>query len=139
MSENSKEYSMRSKFLSALALTAALAASPAALEAAPDQTLGMAIMSALVEANGTLLSGAGAVSANRSIGTGFYQVFFNRSVLGCDYVATQSNPNINAYDPPLATIATAPGGSADRVLVVVQDGEGTNVDRTFRMIVFCPK
>ena len=129
---------MRRAIMFALVLATALVAAPAATRAAPDQTLGMALLSALVNSNGTLLGGAGATSSNRRA-TGLYDVFFNRSVLGCDYVATQSNTNINNYVPPLATIATAPGLSADRVFVVVQDGAGTNVDRIFRMIVFCPK
>ena len=122
----------------AMVLATAFVAAPAATRAAPDQTLGMALMSALVASNGTLLGGAGAISSNQP-STGRYQVFFNRSVLGCDYVATQSQTGALSHNPPLATIATAPGGSANAVWVVVQDGAGTNVDRIFRMIVFCPK
>jgi hypothetical protein len=122
----------------ALVLATALVASPAAIRAAPDQTLGMALMSALVRQDGMLLGGAGATSSSQHA-TGRYRVFFNRSVVGCDYVATQSNSASLTHNPPLATIATAPGDSANSVWVVVQDGEATNVDRIFRMIVFCPK
>ena len=129
---------MRSKSFFALALATAFVAAPAATRAAPDQTLGMALMSAVVNQDGMLLGGAGATSSARH-STGRYRVFFNRSVLGCDYVATQSHFASLNHNTPLATIATAPGDSANSVWVVVQDGEATNVDRIFRMIVFCPK
>jgi len=129
---------MRRVLMFALVLATALVASPAAIRAAPDQTLGMAIMSALVKADGTLLGGAGATSSSQHQ-TGRYRVFFNRSVLGCDYVATQSHSNSLTHNPPVATIATAPGDSANSVWVVVHDGSGTDVNRIFRMIVFCAK
>jgi hypothetical protein len=121
----------------AIMFATALVAAPASTRAAPDQTLGMALMSALVKADGTLLGGAGATSSSQHA-TGRYRVFFNRSVVGCDYVATQSHSSSLTHNPPSA-IATAPGDSANSVWVVVQDGEGTNVERIFRMIVFCPK
>jgi len=126
---------MRSKSFFALALATAFVAAPAATRAAPDQTLGMALMSALVNSNGTLLGGAGATSSNQH-STGRYRVFFNRSVLGCGYVATRSHFFPNAHMDP-ATISTAPGDSASSVWVVVQEADGTYVDRIFGMIVFC--
>jgi hypothetical protein len=128
---------MRRAIMFATALATTLVAAPAAIRAAPDQTLGMALMSALVRQDGMLLGGAGATSSSRHQ-TGRYRVFFNRSVVGCDYVATQSHSNSLTHNP-VAAIATAPGDSANSVWVVVRDGEQTDVDRIFRMIVFCPK
>jgi len=129
---------MRRAIMFATALATTLVAAPAAIRAAPDQTLGMALMSALVRQDGMLLGGAGATSSSRHQ-TGRYRVFFNRSVVGCDYVATRSHFIENAHMDP-ATISTAPSAdSADGVWVVVQEADGTDVDRVFRLIVFCPK
>jgi hypothetical protein len=121
-----------------LVLATAFVAVPTPMRAAPDQTLGMALMSALVRHDGSLLDGVGAISSNQH-STGRYRVFFNRNVVGCGYVATRSHFISNAHMDP-ATISTAPSAdSADGVWVVVQEADGTFVDRVFRLIVFCAK
>jgi len=125
---------MRSKFLSALALTAALAAFPASLDAAPDQTLGMAIMSALVAADGTLLRGTGVTAAER-IDEGNYRITFNRSVGGCDLVTSLNSGDGAAF------AGQAAGATFNSTLAEVRtrDSSGTQTDRRFFVIVFCGK
>lgn len=122
---------MRSKFLSTLALAATLAASPAALEAAPDQTLGMALLSAVVEANGTLISGTGVKNVTRT-GVGGYLVQFDRSVAGCAPVAS---PLVNFYDNFVAVnhIPMPP----DTFRVLTGEVLGSGEDTRFSLIVFC--
>src|SRR5688572_4789338 len=55
--------------------------------AAADQKLGMALMSAVVASDGTLVAGAGAVSVTR-LNAGVYNVAFERSVVGCTFSVT---------------------------------------------------
>jgi hypothetical protein len=130
----SKEYSMRSKSLLILALAAALVGAPASTRAAPDQTLGVALMSAVVNQLGTLLRGAGAVSATRN-STGNYRVIFNRQVLGkCTYVA-------------MAEVGPMSGGAFARVdetvsnvnsvIVLTRNANNDEEDRAFELIAFC--
>jgi hypothetical protein len=121
---------MRSNFLSTLALTATLAASPAALDAAPDQTLGMALMSAVVEANGTLISGTGVKSVTRT-GLGGYLVQFDRSVAGCAPVAS---PLYNFYDN-FVIVRHIP--TPDTLQVLTGEVLGSGEDTRFSLIVFC--
>jgi hypothetical protein len=124
---------MRSKFLSTLALTATLAASPAALDAAPDQTLGMAIMSASVNTGCLLARGAGATGANL-FNTGICDVAFNRDVTDCTYAGMIGNPG--SSQSPAGEIAANPS-SATTVFVRTRDSEGELTDLPFHLIVFC--
>jgi hypothetical protein len=125
---------MSSKSFFALALAAALVTAPASVRAAPDQTLGVALMSAVVNQLGTLLRGVGAVSATRN-SEGNYRVIFNREVLGkCTYVA-------------MAEVGPMPGGAFVRVdetvsnvnsvLVLTRNANNDEEDRAFELIVFC--
>jgi hypothetical protein len=122
---------MRSKFLSTLVLTATLAASPA--DAAPDQTLGMALMSAVVEANGTLISGTGVKNVTRT-GLGGYLVQFDRSVVGCTPVAS---PLINFYDNFVVVNHIPSAPTPDTFQVLTGEVLGNGEDTRFSLIVFC--
>jgi hypothetical protein len=57
---------------------------------AADKKLGMALRSAVVADNGTLVSGAGAVSVTK-IAVGVYNVLFERSIAGCSFSVTAAN------------------------------------------------
>lgn len=126
---------MRSKFLSSLALTATLAASPAALEAAPDRTLGMAIMSANISTGCVLARGAGATGAALNA-TGVCNVEFSRNVRDCTYAATIGHPGLTMS--PAGEIAANPSSNTT-VFVRTRDSSGTLTDLPFHLIVFCPK
>ena len=125
---------MRSKSIFALALAAALVAAPASIRAAPDQTLGMALMSATVEANGTLISGTGVKNVTRT-GTGGYLVQFDRSVAGCAPVAS---PLINFYDN-FVIVNHIPTPTPDTFQVLTGEVLGSGEDTRFSLIVFCAK
>ena len=126
---------MRSKFLSTLALTATLAASPAALDAAPDQTLGMAIMSASVDDGCVLTRGAGATGATPNA-TGICNVAFDRDVTACTYAGMIGNPGLSVS--PAGEIAANPSGPTT-VSVRTRDSSGTLTDLPFHLIVFCAR
>jgi hypothetical protein len=123
---------MRSKFLSTLALSAMLAASPAALDAAPDQTLGMALMSAVVKANGDLISGTGVKNVTHT-GVGAYHVQFDRSVAGCTPVASP----LAAFYDNFVTVNHLPQPTADTFLVLTGEVFGLGKNTQFSLIVFC--
>jgi hypothetical protein len=123
---------MRSIF--ALTLAGSLMTAVPLTHAAPDRTLGMALMAATVNQSGNLLRGTGAISATR-VGNGAYRVIFDREVLGrCTYVA-------NAEGGPM------PGGSfvqvdetisnASSVLVYTRNAANAEEDRSFELIVVC--
>ena len=133
---------MQSKLIFALTLSASLAAGTALAQqgrsppAAPapkavDQTLGMAIMSALVSNAGGLIEGAGAVSSVRN-NIGVYAVKFNRALAGCVNTATVWGDNA------FSAISTRPQG--DIVYVSTNNSaNGQPRDETFQLIVFCSK
>jgi hypothetical protein len=130
---------MRSKSIFALVLATALVATPAAIRAAPDHTLGMALMSAIVTAGGDLVGGAGAVSSVSTALTGYYEVKFNRNLQGCSCAAMHvgestlfSRINVTAFCPTLV--------ESDTVAVRTwQTANDAAEDRPFHLIVFCPK
>jgi len=120
---------MRLRPLPALAL-AGLCAGPAFAQSVepqtPDMTLGVALMSAAVGANGALLRGAGAVSSSR-ISAGTYDVTFARNVENCVALANSS----------AARFARVGAHTGSVIRVRVSDGQNTNADNPFTMLVFC--
>jgi hypothetical protein len=115
---------------------------PQITKAAPDDTLGMAIMSADVNANGTIANGSGAVSATSSPSE--YYVTFERSLLGCSCTATfgSYNPDIAGYNYTQSWIAAqCPFGDAmhKNQALVQMTMNGTTVTTAFHLMVFCPK
>lgn len=110
-----------------------LASLAGSLRAAPDQTLGMAMMSARVSSTGNLNGGAGAASVTRAGPSGQYSVTFSRAIYpGCSATASISGS----------------GPTGDRGMIVVRryinnylvktyNHQGTLEDRPFAMLVFC--
>lgn len=101
---------------------------PAAPPAA-DGTLGVALLAALVQSDGSLLSGSGATGATR-LGTGTYEVDFNRDVTGCYYTATPFNAGFSIETEPRS-------GNPNGVFVSIQFRDGTAADQQFYLIVYC--
>jgi hypothetical protein len=123
---------MRSKRIAVLFL-AAVTAGPALAGkafAAADQTLGMAILSAFVLDGGTLIRGAGALSATYD-GSGKHTVKFNRPLAGC--VATASS----SFGGVIASSLVDEGG--DTVRVDIYSHAGNTGEASFQVIVFCPR
>jgi len=124
---------MRPKSFFALALAAAFVTPPVSIRAAPDQTLGMALMSAVVEANGTLISGTGVKNVTHT-GFGAYLVQFDRSVAGCTPVAS---PQVNFS--VFVVVNHFPTPTPDTFQVLTGEGLGNGEDTRFSLIVFCAK
>lgn len=106
-----------------------------------DQTLGVAILSAVVSSDGSLVRGSGALSSSNlgSVGNGSFEVVFDRSVTDCTYVAstggtaTSGNP-----DPGMANV-TRRAGDESAIFVITRDETGTLADLDFHVIVFCSR
>jgi hypothetical protein len=110
----------------------ALLASPTTpLHATPDDTLGVALMSAIVDSQGHLLSGSGATAAART-SQGQYTVTFVRDVSACTFAATSTFQG--------EMIGASAGSSANVAMVysMSPSGGGSSVsDSGFNLVVFC--
>lgn len=120
----------------------ALPAPPA--QAAPDNTLGMALLSATVD-NSTppnIARGSGAVSASRpgvaQNTTGYADVVFDRDVSNC--TCTASVGAFAAIDFGAGNfVATATCPYTANTVRVITSNDGVAANFAFHLIVFCPK
>jgi hypothetical protein len=118
----------------------------APVHAAPDRSPGMALMFAVVGGDGTLLRGAGVVSAalDNSSGGGMYYVVFDRDVSGCVYTATagiadtRSGSGGSSLTPGVVTVSSL-SGTPDGVFVETYDFVGNHLSLAFHLTVFCAK
>ena len=113
-------------------LVASLAGS---LRAAPDQTLGMAMMSARVAANGNLNGGAGAASATKVGPNGQYSVTFHRPI----YPGCSATASISGSGPTGERGFIVAQRSTSQYLVKTYNHQGTLEDRPFAMLVLCER
>jgi hypothetical protein len=127
------------KFTSAAAVGCLLLASPAS--AAPDNTLGMALMSAVVNANGTLDRGSGVASSLRlgAAGSGTYEVLFDREVSTCTFVASLGNSTFTTFLGEVSAVRRSGAGKENGVYVETNNSAGASADKPFHLIVFCAK
>jgi hypothetical protein len=110
---------------SAVLVTGMLAVAPQAAEASGN-------LFAVVDISGNLVTGNG-VSSVAQLGTGRYEVTFNRSVEPCAYVAT----TVNTYSQAL-TVFTAGGHlSPQGVYVETKNQGGGLTDGPFHLVVAC--
>jgi hypothetical protein len=93
---------------------------------------------AVVASSGVLVRGSSSsvVSAS-NIGTGGYQVIFNKNVSGCAYVATIGDTDAGSAVPGEIWVAGL-AGNADGVFVDTQDSTGAESNRPFHLSVSCP-
>lgn len=116
--------------LSALLITVACpaAAGKTANEAA-DQRLGMALIGANVDSDGTPINSSG-VNFHQKLGEGNYRVGFTRDIEGCIAVANSEGPGSTAN-------VQASGGVAIDVRTFSAAGSAADIE--FHLIVFCPR
>jgi hypothetical protein len=77
-------------------------------------------------------------SGVKHLGTGMFEVKFDRNVAGCSYVATVGDPSNGAVSQ-LATVSTAGGHqSHNDVYVETKDSGGNLTDFPFHLQVECP-
>ena len=90
---------------------------------------------AVVEANGVLVRGRNAWSANQVAG-GTYEVFFDRDIRGCSYDATIGTTSIGTEPAGSITVASR-AGSPNGVWVDTSNLNGTDGTRAFHLEVNC--
>lgn len=109
-------------------------ASSAAPEAA-DPGLGMALMSAMVAANGFVIGGVGVVGVEHP-GTGAYLVEFGRNLAGCTPLAGPMTGDGEAF----TRVHNIPYGTpGTKFVVATQGANGVVADQAFTLMVFCAK
>jgi hypothetical protein len=120
-----------------LAATTALAAGPSNQQSrrAADQLLGVATLSAVIQSNGTFAGGVGAESVAK-LGTGTYEVLFERDVYNCTYSANAGSADAGSVIFGVALVA-ARAGKPNGVWVQIRDKNGGAVDSDVHLIVFC--
>jgi hypothetical protein len=92
----------------------------------------MALLSAQVLSDGTLVQGAGVTGATW-LATGAYEVNFNRDVSHCFYSAVSYVNSYPIYVEPRS-------GDLNGVFIEFSDRTGTsNLDSRFYLTVFCAK
>ncbi|MEJ8570517.1 hypothetical protein [Microbaculum marinum] len=134
--------------ITALALAAILAASPAAAQKddgrgpartrapeAADQTLGMALMSANVSYGCNHGYGSGLIGLN-SPGAGACVVTFDRDIRRCTAVASLGL-SLMASTAPGSILAYVSADHGDAVIVETRDVNGDYADYAFSALVFC--
>lgn len=103
-------------------------------QAAPGD-LGMAIMSAAINSDGTIARGEGVVSA-ANLGTGFYEVSFGRDITNCTYQISPGESVIGSATPRLVGI-TRRSGDNNGVFVTIKDAANAAIDNPFFVLVYC--
>lgn len=101
---------------------------------AADGNLGMAIVAARVSSSGTLLNGSGATGIIK-LGTGTYEVDFNRNVAGCFY-------NAASFTNTVPTTVQPRSGNVNGVFIVFRtlgttSADPVAADSEFYMTVYC--
>ena len=108
----------------------AFSASPG--HAAPDNTLGMAILSAGIHTNGTPAFGSGLIAwAKDTTTAGHYYLTFNRDISGCAQTVTPRSYHVSAH--------LSPGIEPNSIHVYLwlATDTGDAIDAPFHLIVFC--
>jgi hypothetical protein len=134
--------------LSAGAIAAICGYPARAAWAAPDDTLGVAIMSASVKRAGTLHHGTGVTSVQR-MSAGVYEITFERDITACTCVASLggvdgtasyfSGWHLNANCPPFKVDEPVNPKLAQVSTTRDLQSSYSPTDADFHMIVFCPR
>lgn len=98
--------------------------------------LGTAVLSAVVNANGTLARGSGASSVVK-VSVGNYRVLFGRNVRSCTYVASIGLSGAVGTELDGVIDVVGDNLSVNGVFVDTSDVNGGQADRGFHLIVFC--
>jgi hypothetical protein len=105
---------------------------PRQVRGAPDDTNGMALLSAVINLQGELVRGSGVASFNRQA-AGFYEIMFDRSIEQCAFSA--SMPDLG-----FAVVQAALKDQTGRIGLVVntRQSDGTTSDDIgVSVVVFC--
>lgn len=108
------------------------AIAPSLVPAATEASLTVRHLWAVVNQDGTLARHSRVTSVTR-LGTGRYEVTFNRNVAGCAYIATTQN----AYSQALGVYTASGHLSANGVYIETKNQGGGLTDGPFNLLVSC--
>lgn len=98
------------------------------------------ILSAVVNTDGTLARGSGAVSSSQTGTDGYYDVTFNRDVSGCTYTASGGTATSNGILDDAVIFTVSPGYSTSSSVAVLEYDAILGYDSYssgFHLIVAC--
>lgn len=111
-----------------------------ARSSAVAQSLGATLLSAVVEADGTLVRGCHATSASKGdVPVGSYVVTFDRDIRRGAYVGSVGMPGAAGISPAGTVTVVGRAGDTRAVYIAMYDEDGNRVDRAFHLIVACPE
>jgi hypothetical protein len=92
---------------------------------------------AVVNEDGSLARGNGAVSSSQTAPPGDYLVTFNRDITSCAYIATIGLTGSSGTATPGQIDVVRSSASAATVWVATSDGAGAESNRPFHLVVMC--
>lgn len=90
---------------------------------------------AIINADGTKESGQSTSSAH--LGTGFYEVFWNRDITKCVATVTVGSPTSFGSPQAFATAVQRVTSTGNGHFITITDAAGTLVDQEFMILVSC--
>jgi len=95
------------------------------------------VLWAVVNSDGTLARGKGALDANR-LGGGQYEVLFDRNVSKCVYTATIGLSGASGFSAPGQITVGRRTGASNGVFITTHNSSGSFADRGFHLALNCP-
>jgi len=106
-------------------------------QAAPGD-LGMAIMSASMNSDGTINRGEGVITAGtQRLSTGTYEVGFDRDITACVYSVTVGEGGIGGATPAATGVTRRSGNPNGLFIRIVNPPDEASEDRDFFVLVYC--
>jgi hypothetical protein len=93
------------------------------------------VLFAQVNADGTVANSSGGVTSSR-IGTGTYEVDFDRNISTCAFVTTQGEAGVGGAGGAI-TGATDRAGNNEAAFVTTRTDANVLADRAFQLVVVC--
>ena len=124
--------------IAAVSLAGSVIAGPNVKPAAADQTLGMALMSAVVNADGSLARGSGAVSSVRTT-TGQYRVIFDRPIRDCTFTASGGGATPGLSYLTTANVWSLPNDESGVGVITSANTTAADINSGFHLLVFCAR
>ena len=95
------------------------------------------VLWAVVDSDGTLARGQGALDANR-LSDGTYEVLFDRGIRGCAYTATIGLSGAAGVEAPGEITVVGRFEAGNGVFITTHDSTGASANRGFHLTVNCP-
>jgi hypothetical protein len=95
------------------------------------------VLWAVVNSNGTLARGRGARDAN-ALGSGGYEVLFDRNVRRCAYTATIGLSGAKGNSSPGEITVVGRNGATNGVFIKTRNSSGASANRGFHLTLNCP-